>query len=126
MNTADRSLSLVDYALRRRFAFVTLRPEYHAAKFREHMLAKGAAGEFVDKIVTRMSELNAEIASDSTNLGPGFCIGHSFFAAVRPNDVLNDEWYRLIVLTEIVPLLEEYWSDNPSHAEEWRDRLLAD
>ncbi len=126
MNTADRSLSLVDYALRRRFAFVTLRPEYESGRFREHMLSKGASATLVDKIVDRMSKLNADIAADLTNLGPGFCIGHSFFAAVRPDDVLNDDWYRLIVLTEIVPLLEEYWSDNLSRVEEWRDRLLAD
>jgi hypothetical protein len=126
MNTADRSLSFVDYALRRRFAFVTLRPEYASDKFRQHLLSRGASGEMVDQIVGRMSSLNEDIAADKTNLGPGFCIGHSFFCSAAVDEAFDDEWYKRVVSTEIVPLLEEYWFDNLSRADEWRDRLLAD
>jgi MoxR-like ATPase len=126
MNTADRSLSLVDYALRRRFAFVTLRPEYGSKKFAQHLLDKGATAELVERIVGRMIALNEDIAADPTNLGPGFCVGHSFFADPAPDEILNDEWYRRIVQTEVVTLLEEYWFDNPARAAEWCDRLLAE
>lgn len=126
MNTADRSLSLVDYALRRRFAFVTLRPEYGSSKFRQLLLGKGAAPELVDRIVDRMSSLNEDIASDQTNLGVGFCIGHSFFLPAAVNEALDEKWYRRVIDTEIVPLLEEYWFDNPARAAEWRNRLIAE
>jgi hypothetical protein len=125
MNTADRSLSFVDYALRRRFRFVTLRPEYGSNKFRQHLLDKGASTELVDRIVGRMSSLNEDISADQTNLGAGFCIGHSFFSSAAADEALDDEWYQHIVETEVVPLLEEYWFDNPARAAEWRDRLIA-
>lgn len=126
MNTADRSLSFVDYALRRRFAFVTLRPEYGSSKFRQHLLSKGAAAELIDRIVGRMSSLNADITADQTNLGPGFCIGHSFFSSAAADEALDEKWYQRVVNTEIVPLLEEYWFDNPARAAEWCDRLIAE
>jgi MoxR-like ATPase len=125
MNTADRSLSFVDYALRRRFAFVTLKPEYASTKFREYMLSKGISSDLFDRIVERMSALNTDIAADQTNLGPGFCIGHSFFSTSAADELFDDEWYQRVIQTEIVPLLEEYWFDNPSRANEWRDRLIA-
>jgi 5-methylcytosine-specific restriction protein B len=126
MNTADRSLSIVDYALRRRFAFVTLRPEYASGKFRRQLLNKGASAEMVDRIVERMSSLNEAIAADQVNLGSGFCIGHSFFCSASPDEALDEKWYQHIISTEVVPLLEEYWFDNPTRADEWRNRLMAD
>jgi hypothetical protein len=125
MNTADRSLSLVDYALRRRFAFITLKPEYEAGKFRTFIAERGASAELVDRIISRMTALNADIADDKTSLGPGFCIGHSFFVPTAIQ-VPDASWYEYIVDTEIVPLLEEYWFDNPTRASEWRDRLLTE
>jgi MoxR-like ATPase len=126
MNTADRSLSFVDYALRRRFAFATLRPEYGSDKFRQHLVSRGASVELVDRIVARMSSLNEDIAADKTNLGPGFCVGHSFFCSAALEEALDNDWYQRVVSTEILPLLEEYWFDNPARADEWHDRLVAD
>jgi 5-methylcytosine-specific restriction endonuclease McrBC GTP-binding regulatory subunit McrB len=124
MNTADRSLSMVDYALRRRFAFATLEPEFSSQKFADHLRTHGVSGEVIAVVRDGMNELNDAIASDRINLGPGFRIGHSFFT---PTAAVADAraWYRRIVETEIYPLLEEYWFDNPAQADEWRDRLLA-
>ena len=72
-----------------------------------------------------MSALNAKIENDLTNLGPGFCIGHSFFVPNDGDSSLDDEWYQQIVETEIAPLLEEYWFDNPTEAQRWREDLLG-
>ncbi len=123
MNTADRSLSLVDYALRRRFAFVSMEPLYGAAKFRAHLGSLSIPEDVINRIANGMSELNQAIEADRTNLGPGFRIGHSFFTPTGAVD--NPEtWYRRIVETEIYPLLEEYWFDAPETADQWRDELL--
>tara|TARA_R110002049_G_scaffold70251_1_gene181529 strand:- start:15134 stop:17719 length:2586 start_codon:yes stop_codon:yes gene_type:complete len=124
MNTADRSLSLVDYALRRRFAFVSMEPLYGAAKFRAHLESRGVSEDVINKVTNGMGELNQEIESDRVNLGPGFRIGHSFFTPTKP---IGDAelWFRRVVETEIYPLLEEYWFDVPENADQWRDRLLG-
>ena len=80
MNTADRSLALVDYALRRRFAFETLAPafgtEYGRAEFEEHLASKGTERELIARITSGMRDLNEKISGDP-ELGPGFEIGHS-------------------------------------------------
>lgn len=123
MNTADRSLSLVDYALRRRFAFVAMEPLYGSTKFRAHLDAHGVPEDVVNRIVNGMSELNQAIGADRMNLGPGFRIGHSFFTPIAAVDD-PDAWFRRIVETEIHPLLEEYWFDAPETADQWRDQLL--
>ncbi|MDC0887357.1 DUF3578 domain-containing protein, partial [Altererythrobacter sp.] len=124
MNTADRSLSLVDYALRRRFAFADLTPKFGSQGFHDLLTTGGVPAERVDRIVKRMSELNAEIEADKVNLGSGFCVGHSFF--VPQTAVEGDQtWYERIVRTEIHPLLKEYWFDEPVKADLWRDKLLA-
>lgn len=124
MNTADRSLSLVDYALRRRFAFVSLKPAFSSPAFAEHLEANGVERGAITHIVQRMTELNATIAQDTLNLGPGFCIGHSFF--VPSSSVGSAEhWLETIVDTEICPLLDEYWPDDPDRSAEWRSRLLG-
>jgi MoxR-like ATPase len=124
MNTADRSLSLVDYALRRRFAFVSMDPLYGSPKFKVFLQANGVPESVVDRITTGMSELNQAIESDRVNLGPGFRIGHSFFT---PTGAVEDAdaWYRRVVETEIYPLLEEYWFDSPEIADQWCNRLLG-
>jgi hypothetical protein len=123
MNTADRSLSLVDYALRRRFAFITLAPEFSSAGFRSHLIKHGGGEGLVDRVVGGMTDLNAAISDDKVNLGPGFRIGHSFFVPNGTN--VSDQWYEKVIDTEIRPLLEEYWFDEPARAESWCERLLS-
>jgi hypothetical protein len=130
MNTADRSLAVVDYALRRRFAFVTLSPAFGSEAFAAHLRAAGTSDVMIEKIRQGMERLNEEIAGDRTNLGPGFRIGHSFFASPsEPGEVgareTEDNWYERIIETEVVPLLAEYWFDDPEKAEDWRARLLG-
>jgi MoxR-like ATPase len=122
MNTADRSLSFVDYALRRRFAFVTLEPGFASPKFREYLTAAAVPGPVIDRIIDGMIELNDAISEDKINLGPGFRIGHSFFL---PNGAPTEDWFERVVDTEIRPLLEEYWFDDQQKAASWCDRLLA-
>ena len=107
MNTADRSLAMVDYALRRRFSFVTLQPELESKAFGQWLKGRGAGDELVDKIKRRVGEVNKVIAQER-DLGPGFQIGHSFFCP--PEGTAPDEsWFREVVHGEIKPLLEEYF-----------------
>jgi hypothetical protein len=123
MNTADRSLAVVDYALRRRFVFVDLEPEFKSPRFHDHLTSRGVTPALAEKIVTRLTNLNKDIASDTTNLGPGFRIGHSFFC---PSQGPSDEaWYRSVVETEVGPLLREYYFDNLEKADEKIKGLLT-
>jgi MoxR-like ATPase len=124
MNTADRSLAMVDYALRRRFAFVDLVPSFNErfeAYLRERMNAPEA---IVRRIVERFESVNGEIADDRKNLGPGFRIGPSYFCNLSSGDV-DETWYERIVRFEIEPLLREYWFDNEARAKSLLDQLLA-
>ena len=124
MNTADRSLAVVDYALRRRFAFETLEPAFGKEKFRRFLVDKrGVAEEFAEKIDRRLEELNERIAGDS-ELGRGFCIGHSYFVPGEGEGV-SQEWYEEVVRTQIEPLLAEYWFDSPDKAKKAVEELLA-
>ena len=124
MNTADRSLAMVDYALRRRFRFITLRPEFSSRRFREFLRGMGAAPQLVQKIVARMSDLNERIAADTRNLGSGYEIGHSYFCPQNGVHV-DDDWYRRVVEAEVIPLIQEYWFDNEEKVKEQRAALLA-
>jgi hypothetical protein len=124
MNTADRSLSLVDYALRRRFAFIGLHPGFASEGFGPHLRNHGVSDGVMRKIIAGMTALNDAIGADKANLGPGFQIGHSFFTPTVPV-ASSDHWFETVVETEIRPLLEEYWFDDPAKAEEWRERLLT-
>jgi len=124
MNTADRSLAMVDYALRRRFRFLTLWPEFRSIRFQQSLINAGATSELVNKIVSRMAALNAVIAADRKNLGPGYQIGHSYFclnSGVKPEET----WYRRVIDSEIVPLIHEYWFDNEQKVRDQRLALLA-
>ena len=112
MNTADRSLSMVDYALRRRFAFIDLEPKFASKQFKSHLRTMGVSAKLITTIGQRMTELNERIAAEPQDLGPGFCIGHSFFCG-RPADMDEREWFEDVVQSEIKPLLKEYWIDRP-------------
>jgi hypothetical protein len=125
MNLADRSLAMVDYALRRRFVFVTLSPQYESELYRHWLLERGMQPSLVDMIVSRMSWLNREIREDPL-LGENYQVGHSYFTPRGDNFAgLDKEWYRTIIRTEIVPLLREYWFDNPRKAEDMEKKLLS-
>lgn len=125
MNLADRSLAMVDYALRRRFAFFTLQPQYESELFRQWLLDQEMNPRLVERIIKRMTTLNQKIKEDPL-LGENYQIGHSFFCPKGENfNGLDENWYRSIVRTEIVPLLKEYWFDNPKKAEDAERDLLA-
>lgn len=125
MNLADRSLAMVDYALRRRFAFFTLQPKYESEIFKNWLLEKNMNPQLANLIIERISSLNGKIKEDGL-LGENYQIGHSFFCP-KGDDFSNLDihWYRGIVKTEIIPLLKEYWFDNPKKVEEIEKELLA-
>ena len=119
MNTADRSLAMLDYALRRRFAFFDLRPAFDTESFIAYQ--EGLASEKFDRLISCVVKLNEAIASDES-LGDGFCIGHSYFCRMSPDDVTDDK-LSAIVNYELVPMLREYWFDEPTKVDEWADKL---
>ncbi|MEX2598861.1 MAG: AAA family ATPase [Dehalococcoidia bacterium] len=124
MNVADRSLALVDLALRRRFAFAYLEPTL-GSLWRDWLTSRCRLDSaFVADVERRMTDLNSQIASDAT-LGPQFQIGHSYVTP-RPDVPIPDplRWFRQIIETEIGPLLDEYWFDSPDRADGARKRLL--
>ena len=121
MNIADRSLALVDLALRRRFAFVTLEPCFNEA-WMQWCEVKGLAAEDITRIKAAMDALNAEVTADRA-LGPQFQIGHSYLTPVET--VLDAKtWFADVVHTEIGPLLHEYWFDTPERAKQATQNLL--
>ncbi len=115
MNTADRSLALVDYALRRRFVFYTVRPAFQNDRLKEYLLAQQhLPSDFVAKILQGFTKLNQAI---SERLGPGFMIGHSYLVdQISPQTYEAD--YRKILDYEIRPLLEEYYYDADDEVQE--------
>ena len=124
MNIADRSLALVDLALRRRFAFITLETMLNDRWKQWCAEQAGLEGGAISEIQRLMAELNDEITSDRS-LGAQFKIGHSYVTPAR-GETIDDPraWFRQIVKTEIRPLLEEYWFDNPDKASASTKRLL--
>lgn len=119
MNTADRSLAMLDYALRRRFAFVELRPAFGSDGFREY--CSGLGNPTFEALVREVESLNRAIAEDES-LGDGFCIGHSYFCNMKP-ETCTDSALASIVDYELIPMLKEYWFDEPTKVREWTDRL---
>lgn len=122
MNTADRSLAIMDYALRRRFSFFEVMPAFEKPGFKAHLLRNGVSEELVAKIAEKFGKLNAYIADEkSSGLGSGFCIGHSYFCS-KPK-CAEEKWYQNIVRFEIKPMLEEYWFDEKDKANEWIGKI---
>jgi len=125
MNTADRSLALVDLAFRRRFAFEELEPVF-GAKWREWVSRNcGIDSAFLDRIERRLLDLNRQIADDKS-LGRQFCIGHSFITPPIGSSIPNASvWFDRVVEKEIGPLLEECWFDSPDTARKAKDDLRS-
>lgn len=119
MNTADRSLAMIDYALRRRFSFFEMEPGFDTEGFMRYQnsLNNVLLNELIDKI----KDLNCEIASDRS-LGKGFCIGHSYFCG---RETCTKEWLRSVVDYDILPMLGEYWFDDASKLQRW-EKILHD
>ena len=109
MNTADRSLAIVDYALRRRFAFITLEPDF-GLPFQSFVRSKNLSDGLIDHILKSIEKVNNEIQKD-INLGSGFRIGHSYFCSF-PGNMDESDWYNEVIAFEIKPLLEEIWFDD--------------
>ncbi len=124
MNLADRSLAGMDYAMRRRFAFVTLKPQFGETVYGDWLTAKDVPDGVIDRINDRMSALNEVIGNDAS-LGRNFAVGHSYFCDIADGGEEDwERWYRNIVETEIQPLLEEYWFDNAKRADDEVRKLL--
>lgn len=115
MNTADRSLAIVDYALRRRFAFVNLQPEF-SEPLRLFLLERSVSIALIEHLFDSVSKVNAKITAD-INLGGGFQIGHSYFCDKKSEHDEN-EWLNEILTFEIRPLLEEIWFDELGRVDE--------
>lgn len=117
MNTADRSLAMIDYALRRRFSFFDMEPGFDTDGFK----AKINSDKF-RKLIDAIKDLNNVITNDKS-LGKGFCIGHSYFCDKEGK--YTDEELKSIVEFDILPMLAEYWFDEPQNYEEWQQRLMG-
>lgn len=117
MNTADRSLAMLDYALRRRFAFYDILPAFESTGFGAY--SRNVNNSKFDRLISVVQQLNEAISVDDS-LGDGFCIGHSYFCT---NVTINDEWLKSVVEFELIPLLKEYWFDEPTKVKMWTNHL---
>ena len=119
MNTADRSLAMIDYALRRRFSFFEMEPGFNSEGFTNYQKAFG--NESFNALIDQIKVLNKEITEDKS-LGRGFQIGHSYFCG-REEKGVDDEWMRSVVEFDILPMLGEYWFDEPTKLQRWEKNL---
>lgn len=117
MNTADRSLAMIDYALRRRFSFFDIEPGFDSEGFKKYQ--EQLNNETFALLVSKVQDLNKEITLDKS-LGKGFCIGHSYFCGQKE---CSDEWLHSIVDYDILPMLSEYWFDDTSKLQRWENIL---
>lgn len=119
MNTADRSLAMIDYALRRRFSFFEMEPGFNSEGFQNYQ------GEFSNEtfnaLIDQIKSLNRKIAEDKS-LGRGFRIGHSYFCGRKVGECTTD-WMRSVIEFDILPMLSEYWFDDPAKLQSWETNL---
>lgn len=121
MNTADRSLAMIDYALRRRFSFFEMQPGFDSDGFKKYQ--GELHNEHFDKLISHIQELNEDIKKDDS-LGDGFCIGRSYFCNCKQDDC-TDAWMKEIIQYDILPTLREYWFDDKHKVEHWSNILLG-
>ena len=119
MNTADRSLAMIDYALRRRFSFFEMEPGFNSEGFQNYM--QTFDNETFNALIDQIKVLNKEIAEDPS-LGRGFRIGHSYFCG-REESGCTTDWMRSVVEFDILPMLAEYWFDEPAKLQRWEKNL---
>lgn len=117
MNTADRSLAMIDYALRRRFSFFEIEPGFDSESFIHYQ--NSLNNDTLNELINKVKDLNREISNDKS-LGKGFCIGHSYFCNMQ---VCTEEWLHSIVDYDIIPMLREYWFDNSEKLQHWENIL---
>ena len=124
MNTADRSIAMIDYALRRRFSFFTMKPGFDSKGFVnwQNKVNHPAFNTVIDEIKI----LNNEIAEDDS-LGEGFCIGHSYFVYDEKNPPVCgiEMWLKNVIEYDICPMLDEYWFDDKQKADSWQKILTG-
>ena len=120
MNTADRSLAMIDYALRRRFSFIEMEPAFDSDGFKNYR--KGLENKTFDSLIEKVNELNKAIAEDKS-LGKGFCIGHSYFCGIKSKGDCTSKWMEDVVDFDIIPMLSEYWFDDPEKVGKWTKEL---
>ena len=113
MNTADRSLAMIDYALRRRFSFFEMEPGFQTKGFKAYQ--ESFHNETFNALIERIEQLNKEIVADSS-LGEGFRIGHSYFCE---QETCTEDWMKEVVFCDIIPMLKEYWFDDKQKLQRW-------
>lgn len=117
MNTADRSLAMIDYALRRRFSFFDMHPGFNSEGFKKYQSLLNS--KVFDRVIESVIALNETIKKDDS-LGKGFCIGHSYFCG---QEKFLHEWLEGVIEYDIEPMLREYWFDNPEKVDEEIEKL---
>jgi 5-methylcytosine-specific restriction protein B len=117
MNTADRSLAIIDYALRRRFSFFDMSPAFNSDGFKSYQ--QFLSNEAFDDLIELIKELNRDIETDAS-LGKGFCIGHSYFCG---HEIYTEDWLSEIIEYDLIPMLNEYWFDDEAKSQMWAKKL---
>ena len=121
MNTADRSLAMIDYALRRRFSFYEMTPGFNTDGFQKYQAS--LQNETFNDLIKQIGDLNREIKTDDS-LGEGFLIGHSYFCE-QTKESCTDEWMKSVVYYDILPMLREYWFDDKQKVQKWENSLTG-
>lgn len=119
MNTADRSLAIIDYALRRRFSFFEMEPGFNSDGFKAYQ--ESLQNETFNALIEQIIDLNREIKMDDS-LGEGFRIGHSYFCG---QETCTDEWMKSVIYYDIIPMLQEYWFDDKQKVQRWENLLIG-